>query len=162
MLVTLCDLVFQFDAGIQVSENVKMDVSAVETGGQVSRTRNVWETMLTIPVLINYYAGAASAAGNVRTSFLFFLSFFLSFSFYFSHFRGNSVWDMRNGQSPDGACPIMAGPVCGCCHLLNSSLSRTYMCTNPHLPFAYIPIFRAPILTGCFSSVSLSLGSYWQ
>ena len=76
MLVTLCDLVFQFDAGIQVSENVKMDVNAVETGRQVSRTRNVWEAMLTIPVLINYYAGAASAAGNVRTFFLFFLSFF--------------------------------------------------------------------------------------
>jgi len=159
MLVALCDLVFQFGAGVQASEEVKMDVKAVETGGQVSRTRNIWETMSTI--LINYYAGATSAAGDVRTFFSlsFSLSLFL-FSFYFLHFRGNPVWDMRNGQSPDRACPIMAGPVCGCCHLLNSSLWKTYMCTNPHLPFAYIPIFRAPMLNGCFSSVSLSLGPY--
>ena len=94
MLVALCDIVFQFGGGVQASEEVKMDVKAVETGGQVSRTRNIWETMSTI--LINYYAGATSAAGDVRTFFSLsfslslFLSFSLSFFFLFFAFPGKS------------------------------------------------------------------------
>jgi len=110
MLVALCDLVFQFDTGIpvQASEEVRMDVKVVETGGQVSRTRNVWETMLT---MINYYAGATSAAGDVQVRTFFSLfPFFLSFFFLFFAFPGKSCMGYAQRAIPGSSLSYHGWP----------------------------------------------------
>ncbi|KAG0632640.1 hypothetical protein HOY80DRAFT_996268 [Tuber brumale] len=160
MLVSLCDLVFRFDAGIQVSESVKIDVKAIETGAQVLRTRDVWETMSNF--LIDCHAGATSAAGDVLVRTFFLFSFFFSSLSIFRISWGNFCMGYARRATPGRGLSYHGRPRL---RLLSPFKSQpvedvhVYQLTLAVRPHSY---FLRPHFGWVFASLSLSTYYHWN